>query len=64
MTFVGVDIGTSVIKAAAFDQAGRQLALEAAPSGVASGRIIATQIIPSSFMRINEQVMHATTTAP
>ena len=36
MTYLGVDIGTSVIKAAAFDEAGRQLALESVPSGVAS----------------------------
>jgi erythritol kinase (D-erythritol 1-phosphate-forming) len=36
VTYVGVDIGTSVVKAAAFDEDGRQLALESAPSGVTS----------------------------
>ncbi|MEU4931793.1 FGGY-family carbohydrate kinase [Streptomyces yokosukanensis] len=32
--FVGIDVGTSVVKAAAFDRAGRQLAVEARPVGL------------------------------
>ena len=38
MTYLGVDAGTSVIKAAAFDKAGRQLALESVPTRVTSPR--------------------------
>ena len=38
MTFIGVDIGTSVIKAAAFDDAGRQLALQSVPTRVVNPR--------------------------
>ncbi|WP_020575277.1 FGGY-family carbohydrate kinase [Actinopolymorpha alba] len=34
MSYVGVDVGTSVIKAAMFDETGRQVALEAAPAKV------------------------------
>ncbi|TWV35825.1 carbohydrate kinase [Streptomyces misionensis] len=32
--FVGIDVGTSVVKAAAFDRGGRQLAVEARPVGL------------------------------
>ncbi|MET7699325.1 FGGY-family carbohydrate kinase [Streptomyces sp. NPDC005485] len=32
--YVGIDVGTSVVKAAAFDDAGRQLAVEARPVGL------------------------------
>lgn len=38
MTYIGVDIGTSVIKAAAFDRDGRQVALAAQPAQVVSPR--------------------------
>src|SRR4051812_2609105 len=33
--YVGIDVGTSMVKAAAFDRAGRQLAVEARPVGLA-----------------------------
>ena len=36
MSYIGVDIGTSVIKAAMFDDAGEQCALESAPARVVS----------------------------
>lgn len=39
--YVGIDVGTSMVKAAAFDRAGRELAVEARPVGLAlhGGRV-------------------------